>query len=127
MATVFVVLHHDGRGPLVHPRVDAPPIVFPPLVPVEVDEDVAGEEPGDWTPFLDAEGAPILTVPDDGRAYRWAADGSPHLEVRTLGRGLLAHVDDFRRATPEDFTARPAAPASSSTDGAGDGDESLEG
>lgn len=101
MATVSVVLYHDGRGPLVHPRVDAAPIVFEPFVPVDVDEELAGEEPGEWIPFVDEEGVPVLVVPDDGRAYRWAEDveGVPaHLESRSLGRGLLAHVDDFRRA-----------------------------
>ena len=126
MATVSVVLHHNGRGPLVHPRVDAPPITFPPGVPVDVDEDVAGEEPGPWVPFLDDEGNPILTVPDDGRAYRWAETGG-HLEVRTLGWGLLAHVDDFRRATPADFGQPPASSSTSNGAGAGGADEITEG
>lgn len=116
MATVSVVLHHDGRGPLVHPRVDGPPIIFEPFVPVDVDEELAGEEPGEWIPFVDEDGVPVLVVPDDGRAYRWAdpVEGKPdHLESRSLGRGLLAHVDDFRRADPPPAPPARRAPAQS--------------
>lgn len=120
MATVSVVLHHDGRGPLVHPRVDDAPIVFDPFVPVDVPEEIAGEEPSEWIPFVDEEGVPVLVVPDDGRAYRWAdpVEGEPdHLESRSLGSGLLAHVDDFRRAdAPKRSHHKPPAGATPSTD-----------
>lgn len=114
MATVSVVLYHDGRGPLVHPRVDEPPIIFEPFVPVDVPEEIAGEEPGEWIPFVDEDGTPVLVVPDDGRAYRWAEDveGVPaHLESRSLGSGLLAHVDDFRREVPAKRSHHKSPPA----------------
>lgn len=96
------VVQDAGRGTLIVPRVDDPPIEFPPGVPVDVPENVAGREPGPWEPYLDDDGAPLLVPADDGRAYRWAEAPLPgvgaHLEVRDLGAGLLAQEDLFRRA-----------------------------
>ena len=53
---------------------------------VEVPDDVAGREPGDWTA--------VEFVVDDGRAYR--VEGSAVLAM-DLGAGLLAQEDVWRR------------------------------
>jgi len=100
-----VVLVHDSPlGTLAIPTPDGRLFIAQRGEPVALPADVAGEEPGDWTPLADGE-TPDL---DDGRMYMIAESGIWH--VREPGRGLLAAEYVWRRASAPAPTA-PATPA----------------
>lgn len=63
--------------------------------PVDVPDDVAGSEPGEWA-ALDTGRGPTW---DDGKSYRQTETG---WETRDPGSGLLAQDDVWHRATGQE-------------------------